>query len=201
MILALVVPWPASYVGRLEAWSQLAQLNADLLSHDSATATLQAWCDLHGQGQKIFAHRIRDAVKTASPEDRRALGVGPEEPLAYRRVQLTCGKLVLSEADNWYRPNLLNPEMNRALEETETPFGVVVRPLNFRRRTLSTTYLFRPLPGNWEETPRPIQVYRSGLVVPRDVLQHRAVLLNAEGVAFSLVVETYTDAVLVRPKP
>ena len=201
MILALVVPWPASYVGRLEAWSQLAQLNADLLSHDSATATLQAWCDLHGQGQRILARRIRTGLKDASPEDRKALGVGPDEPLAYRRVQLTCGDLVLSEADNWYRPGLLSPEMKRALEETETPFGVVVRPLNFRRRTLSTTYLFRPLPGNWEETPRPIQVYRGELAVPKDVLQHRAVLVNAEGMAFSLVIETYTDAVLVRPRP
>ncbi len=201
MILALVVPWPASYVGRLEAWSQLAQLNADLLSHDSATATLQAWCDLHGQGQRILARRIRTGLKDASPEDRKALGVGPDEPLAYRRVQLTCGDLVLSEADNWYRPGLLSPEMKRALEETETPFGVVVRPLNFRRRTLSTTYLFRPLPGNWEETPRPIQVYRGELAVPKDVLQHRAVLVNAEGMAFSLVIETYSDAVLVRPRP
>ena len=201
MILALVVPWPASYVGRLEAWSQLAQLNADLLSHDSATATLQAWCDLHGQGQRILARRIRTGLKDASPEDRKALGVGPDEPLAYRRVQLTCGALVLSEADNWYRPGLLSPEMNRTLEETETPFGVVVRPLNFRRRTLSTTYLFRPLPGNWEETPRPIQVYRGGLAVPKDILRHRAVLVNAEGMAFSLVIETYTDAVLVRPRP
>ena len=201
MILALVVPWPASYVGRLEAWSQLAQLNADLLSHDSATATLQAWCDLHGQGQRILARRIRTGLKDASPEDRKALGVGPDEPLAYRRVQLTCGDLVLSEADNWYRPGLLSPEMKRTLEETETPFGVVVRPLNFRRRTLSTTYLFRPLPGNWEETPRPIQVYRGELAVPKDVLQHRAVLVNAEGMAFSLVIETYSDAVLVRPRP
>ena len=201
MILALVVPWPASYVGRLEAWSQLAQLNADLLSHDSATATLQAWCDLHGKGQRILARRIRTGLKDASPEDRKALGVGPDEPLAYRRVQLTCGDLVLSEADNWYRPGLLSPEMNRTLEETETPFGVVVRPLNFRRRTLSTTYLFRPLPGNWEETPKPIQVYRGGLAVPKDILRHRAVLVNAEGMAFSLVVETYTDAVLVRPRP
>ena len=97
MILALVVPWPASYVGRLEAWSQLAQFNADLLSHDSATATLQAWCDLHGQGQRILARRIRTGLKDASPEDRKALGVGPDEPLAYRRVQLTCGDLVLSD--------------------------------------------------------------------------------------------------------
>lgn len=190
--------WPATYVGRLEAWSQITQLNADLLSHDSATATLQAWCDQHGGGQKILAHRIRGQDKAASPADRATLGAVQDEPLIYRRVQLACGDKVLSEADNWYRPALLTPEMNRALEETETPFGVVVRPLNFRRRTLGTTYLFRPLPLNWEETPAPIRLQRGGLVLPRDVLQHRAILLNGAGTPFSLVVETYTDAVLVR---
>ena len=193
--------WPASYVARLEAWSQITQLNADLLSHDSATATLQAWCDEHGGGQKITAHRLRGQDKLASPEDRSALGVGPEEPLSYRRVQLACGDLVLSEADNWYRPSLLTPDMNRALQDTEIPFGVVVRPLNFRRKTLSSIYLFRPLPLNWEDAPPAVRFTRGRLDLPKAVLQHRAVLLNGQGDAFSLVVETYTDSILVRPKP
>jgi len=124
-----------------------------------------------------------------------------DEALVYRRVQLTCGGLVLSEADNWYRPGLLTSEMNLRLVETETPFGVVVRPLNFRRRTLSTAYLFRPLPANWEARPPSVKIYQGELSLPREVLQHRAILLNGEGTPFSLVVETYTDAVLVRPRP
>lgn len=192
---------PAAYVERLSAWAQITQLNADLLSHDSATATLQAWCDHHGGGRKILAHRVRGQDKAATAEDRLALGAGPGEPLAYRRVQLTCGDKVLSEADNWYRPALLSADMNRALEETETPFGVVVRPLNFRRRTLSVSYLFRPLAENWEEKPAPVRLYRGKLVLPKDVLQHRAVLLTGEGRPFSLVVETYTNAVLVGLRP
>lgn len=190
---------PAAYVERLEAWAQITQLNADLLSHDSATATLQAWCDQHGGGQKIRALRVRGQDKAASSEDREALGAGADEPLVYRRVQLACGDHILSEADNWYRPVLLTPEMNRALEETETPFGVVVRPLNFRRRTLSTNYLFRPLPLNWEGRPAPVRVYRGRLATPKDILQHRAVLVTGDGRPFSLVVETYTEAVLVKP--
>ena len=192
---------PASFVERLAAWAQITQLNADLLSHDSATATLQVWCDLHGGGQKIIAHRVRAQDRPPSAEDRAALGAAPDEPLVYRRVQLACGDQVLSEADNWYRPRLLTAEMNRALEETETPFGVVVRPLNFRRRTLTTTYLFRPLPLNWEETPAAVRVKRGQLAVPNNVLQHRAILLDDGGKPFSLVVETYTDAILIRRKP
>ncbi|OXE37259.1 MAG: hypothetical protein CGW95_02590 [Phenylobacterium zucineum] len=193
--------WPATYVARLEAWSQVTQLNADLLSHDSATATLQAWCDLHGGGRRVAAHRVRGQDRAAGPEDRAALGLAPDEPLTYRRVQLTCGDLVLSEADNWYRPALLTPEMNRMLEDTETPFGVVVQPLNFHRKTLSTSYLFRPLLLNWEEAPPSVMAGPGGFQPPKAVLRHRAVLLNGEGTAFSLVVETYTDAILVRRNP
>lgn len=192
---------PGSYVARLEAWAQITQFNADLLSQDSATATLQALCDRHGGGHKITAHRRRGQDKAASPDDRSALGVGPDEPLAYRRVQLVCGDRVLSEADNWYRPGFLTPEMIHALEDTETPFGVVVRALNFRRKTLSSTYLFRPLPTTWAETPPPVRVSGGALDLPKAILQHRAILLNGRGDAFSLVVETYTSAILVRSKP
>jgi hypothetical protein len=63
--------------------------------------------------------------------------------------------------------------MNRQLDETETPFGVVVRPLGFQRRLLST---------------------RRG--AGEAVLVNRAVLTTPDGAAFSLVVETYSDAVL-----
>jgi hypothetical protein len=34
-------PWPASFVGRLEALALVESLNADLLSHESATLTLE----------------------------------------------------------------------------------------------------------------------------------------------------------------
>jgi hypothetical protein len=72
--------------------------------------------------------------------------------------------------------------MNRQLDRTETPFGVVVAPLRFHRRTLSTRVLFTP----------------SGrtAAVPRQVLQHSAVLSTPDGAPFSFVVETYTDQVL-----
>ena len=82
---------------------------------------------------------------------------------------------MLSEADNWYRPDRLTPAMNIALDTTERPFGVVVRPLGFHRTTLSTTFL--PEGSGY-------------------VLRHRAVLSAASGAAFSVVVETYTREVL-----
>src|ERR1700716_167289 len=39
--------WPNSFVARLEASLLIQTLNADLLSHDSATLTLERWCSAH----------------------------------------------------------------------------------------------------------------------------------------------------------
>lgn len=196
---AAAADWPDTRVARLSALAQVQGLNAELLSRDSATATLQRWCDLHGGGARIIARRPTVDAKPAGDAERRDLRVGPGEPVAYRRVELACGDRVLSEADNWYLPARLTPEMNTTLNTTQTPFGVVVRPLDFRRRTLSATPLFQPLPAGWEDDkPAPD---RSGAVmtVPRQILQHRAVLSTPDGAPFSLVVETYTDQILVSP--
>lgn len=191
---------PGTYVARLEATALLQSLNAELLSHDSATAVLQRWCDVHrlAPGARIAARRISAAAETpAGAEVRQALGVGPEAPVRHRRVQLTCGERVLSEADNWYLPARLTPEMNRLLEATDTPFGVVARPLAFRRRTLSAVPLFHPLGEGWELRPPPADA--PVMIIPAEVLRHRAVLVTPDGRPFSLVVETYTAAVLDLP--
>ena len=118
-------PWPDSFVGRLEALALIESLNADLLAHDSATLTLERWCADHhlADPPRIVAERAPDAVKPASAEVRAALDVKPDEPLGYRRVRLKCGDRVLSEADNWYVPGRLTPDMNHVLETTDTPFG------------------------------------------------------------------------------
>ena len=196
VVLALLaVPASAAtlhgFTPRLEALALLQTLNADLLSHDSATAVLQGWCDDHrlAPGAKMAAKLVRGADKPL-PEAARAL-IG-DAPVRYRRVQLSCGRRILSEADNWYRPDPLTPEMNRLLDETDTPFGVAVRDLAFRRRNLSAELLFRPLPRGWENGPRP----QGAVPVPAEVLRHAAILTTGAGVPFSYVVETYSGSVL-----
>lgn len=196
---AAAAEWPDTHAARLSAVAQVQGLNAELLSRDSATATLQRWCDLHGAGVKIVARRPAVDAKPAGEAERRDLKVSPGEAVAYRRVELACGDKVLSEADNWYLPARLTPEMNAVLNTTQTPFGVVVRPLDFRRRTLSATPLFQPLPAGWEDdTPAPDRP-GAALAIPHQILQHRAVLATPDGRPFSLVVETYTDQILVAP--
>jgi chorismate-pyruvate lyase len=195
--------WPDTFVGRLEALAVLETLNADLLSHDSATLTLDRWCEDHrlAASAHIVAERIHGADKMPSAEDRERLGVTPSEPVRYRKVRLSCGGHVLSEADNWYVPGRLTPEMNKLLDTTDTAFGRAVQALKFRRRTLSAKLLWSPLPEHWDMgTPIP-QQQKEALAVPHSVLEHRAVLTLPDGTPFSQVVETYTSEVLAFPPP
>ena len=196
-------PWRDSFVGRLEALALVETLDADLLSHDSATLTLERWCADHGIADppRILAERVRDTMKPVSAEVRAALDVKPDEKLGYRRVRLKCGDHVLSEADNWYVPARLTPEMNHVLETTDTPFGKAVAALHFRRHTLAADLLWRPLPQGWEMGAAPAPDDRGALAIPDHVLEHRAVLSTPDGEPVSEVVETYTSEVLAFPPP
>jgi chorismate-pyruvate lyase len=123
--------------------------------------------------------RDRGISKPADSETRQLLGPEPGEAIGYRRVRLTCGGRTLSEADNWYLPGRLTPVMNKELQETDTPFGLVVAPLSFHRRTLDIT----PLTG------------------ADGVLRVRAVLVSGAGAPFSVVVETYSWALIAVTPP
>lgn len=193
--------WPDTPLARAEALALIETLNANLLSHDSATLTLERWCGAHDLASQpnILAQRVRGHDKLLSPELRAQMGIDAQEPVKYRRVQLMCGLHVLSEADNWYVPSRLTAAMNRQLDDTDTPFGKVVQPLHFRRQTLDAKLLWSPLTDGWEMhgiTPMPPGTL---LHVPAQILQHRAVLYTGSGQPFSLVVETYTDQVLAFP--
>jgi hypothetical protein len=193
--------WTGSFVARVEALAVLQTLNADLLSHDSATLTLERWCDVHrlASPPRIVAVRVPDVDKPPTPEQRRELAIAPADPVRYRRVKLMCGGLVLSEADNWYVPGRLTPEMNKLLDTTDSPFGVVVRALHFRRHTLSSTLLWLPLPAGWEMNAAGARDMGADQPMPAKLLEHRAVLTLPDGTPFSEVVETYTDNVLAFP--
>jgi hypothetical protein len=195
--------WAGSYAARVAALALIETLNADLLSHDSATLTLERWCGAHRLASPplIVAARIPGPDKPASPEQRRELKVTATEPLRYRRVRLRCGALVLSEADNWYVPARLTPEMNRLLDTTDAPFGKVVRELNFQRHTLSSKLLWQPLPEGWEMNADTLEGQTPDLDLPPTLLEHRAVLYLPDGTPFSDLIETYTGNVLAFAPP
>ncbi len=180
------VPRLADDAARAAAQKRLEAFNLALLGHPSATAVLQRWCDANTPEPtpQIVARRVSAVHKPADAQVRALLQAEADEPVAYRRVELVCGERVLSQDDNWYRPGRLTAEMNRLLEETETPFGVAAGGLGFGRRNLSATLLFRPVDGHGPMT------------VPREVLRQSALLATADGAPLALVVETYTSEVL-----
>lgn len=195
--------WPDSFVARVEALALLQTLNAELLSHDSATATLEHWCDVHrlASPPRVVAQRVPGAEQPPSEAQRRELGAAMGEPVRYRHVKLMCGTVLLSEADNWYLPARLTPEMNRQLDTTDTPFGRVVQALHFQRHTISAQLLWQPLPFGWEMHPDTATAAAGELRPPATVLQHRALLMLPDGTPISEVVETYSGNVLAFPAP
>ena len=169
---------PSAASGLIEA------LQTRILSGHSATAVLEAWCAERGLSDDphLVAHRVPDPDKVPDANRRRRLALSPDEPVRYRRVRLTCGAHVLSEADNWYVPARLTPAMNAALDATDAPFGRVVRPLAPTRRNVALRPLFPP---------------RAGRPGPADPLfEVDAVLATASGLPFCEVVETYLGAAL-----
>lgn len=146
------------------------RLRSDLLAGASATQVLTQYCAKLKLASPPVIRAVRDqAIESAPPEVRELLKAGADETIRYRRVHLMCGDHVLSNADNWYLPSRLTPEMNKMLDETDTPFGTVVRPLGFHRKTLEA----------------------SAVNSPTSILRVRALLLTGSDVPFSLVVENY----------
>lgn len=196
--------WTDGPTARLEALALLETLNSELLSHDSATLTLDRWCEDHrlASPARIVAEFVHGAAKTPSADQRQILGVSPSEPIRYRQVRLSCGGHVLSEADNWYVPSRLTPEINHMLDTSDIAFGRAAQPLKFRRHTLSAKLLWSPLPEHWEMQGLPKERHDGGtLAVPHHVLQHIAVLSLPDGKPISQVIETYTDEILNFPQP
>jgi chorismate-pyruvate lyase len=176
-------------------------LNAELLASRSATQTLEGWCRDHrlAEPPAIVARAITGAWKPPAADQRKRLDVSETEDVRYRRVELRCGNHTLSEADNWYVPGRLTPEMNRQLETTETPFGRVVAPLEPYRRTIAVRILWSPLPDGWERQARPADT-AAALAVPDALFEHRAVLYTRDHRPFSEVVEVYQRPLLGDPR-
>ncbi|HVW75173.1 MAG TPA: hypothetical protein VHC39_16165 [Rhizomicrobium sp.] len=153
------------------AGDSVQRLEAELAASPSATQLLTEKCAALKLASPAVVKAVRENRDApASAQVRAVLDVSADTPLRYRRVELTCGGHVLSQADNWYVPSRLSADMNRTLDTTETSFGTVVKPLNFHRKTIRMEPLNEPL----------------------HALRVTAVLISGEGRPFSLVVENYS---------
>jgi len=190
----------STFLVKLQAVALMETLNAGLLASRSATLTLDRWCADHhiAENAKILARRVSDVEKEITPEQRERLKIKPDEPVRYRRVFLMCGEHVLSEADNWYVASRLTPEMNRLLDESDTPFGRVVQPLHPTRETFSMEVFYQPLDKNYAPAPGETD---ASLDLPEHLFEHRALLFDAAHEPFSEVHETYTREILSFLRP
>ena len=95
-------PWTASFTTRVEALALLQSLNAELLSHDSATSTLDHWCEAHrlASPAKIVAEtgggrtshrRPKRASFSASATPNRSAIAGCGSPVA----AMSCRKRII----------------------------------------------------------------------------------------------------------
>jgi chorismate-pyruvate lyase len=196
--------WPDTYVTRLQALALVQTLNAEVLASRSATLTLEVWCRDHqlAKDPTIIAELVTGVAKAPTAEQRQRLQVTPQTEVKYRRVQLRCGNLVLSEADNWYVPDRLTAEMNRLLNTTRTPFGKVVHPLEPYRQTFAVKLLWSPLPDGWERGSIATSTGTTGvLAIPDALFEHRAILYTREHKPFSEVDEIYQRQLLAFPPP
>ena len=185
-ILSVNAPAPvwaqAPAVAEARDQALIAALQSRILAAHSATFALESWCADHklAADPRLVAERLPVPDKPLTAAQRARLAIGPDEPVRYRRVRLACGGRVLSEADNWYVPARLTPEMNATLDGTRTPFGRVVRPLAPVR---STVEVRSPRPG---AEPGPTD----------PLFEVDAVLSTGAGQPFCEVVETYLGSAL-----
>ncbi|HEX4168267.1 MAG TPA: hypothetical protein VHZ55_22610 [Bryobacteraceae bacterium] len=197
--LARILEWPDTYLARLEVMALLETVNATILASCSATLALEEWCRRHhlAADPKVVAEVLKGSVQPIKFEQRDWLRVSPNELVKHRRVRLRCGDRILSEADNWYVPSRLTPELNRLLETTDTPFGKAVQPLEPHRKTLAARLLWSPLPVGWQKDLRGhAMITGLTMVIPESLFEHCAVVYTRNGTPISLVNETYKRALL-----
>lgn len=176
------LPMSTTVAAKGTSFLRVEKLDQHLMQYDSATQALEVWCDLRGFQLHNKTHAKRVSSNEASPPETvyTALGLSDGDEIEYRQVQLVREGLVLSEAENWYRPDALTIQMNERLTHTNAPFGRVVQALQFTRRTLRSEILWCP--------PEPM---------PYFVLRHHAVLYKPDSTPFAFVIETYTHHLLL----
>ncbi|HEU4560120.1 MAG TPA: hypothetical protein VFS20_19880 [Longimicrobium sp.] len=197
--------WPNALLTRTQALALVQGLNAEILASRSATATLEKWCRDHGLARepRVVAEVLAGEPRAPDAEQRRRLRVDSAEVVRYRRVRLRCGGHVLSEAENWYLPGRLTPEMNRVLETGDTPFGRVVAPLEPYRQTFVARLLWSPLPEGWERSLHSVPPCRSSgpLAIPGALFEHRALLLGGDNRPIAELHEVYQGGLLAFSPP
>ncbi|KAA8383444.1 hypothetical protein FKW31_14865 [Acetobacter sp. DmW_136] len=197
--------WQDIPLHRLMLATLIEKLENRLLANPSATRVLEQWISTYNLApdNNLHAHRQTEGTAPCPPFLLQTLLGACDtqtEDVHYRKVQLTAHGKVFSEAENWYIPARLSPEMATQLDTTDKPFGLVVAALNFSRQLIKREGLWFPLPDQWEQHGISVGSGKP-IGLPPYLFRHMAVLRTQTGQAFCVVIETYTAEALGFPPP
>jgi Domain of unknown function (DUF1127) len=176
-----------------KAAALVRELSDHLLHASTATAALHAWCAAHGlsAGPITAVKQDPDRHRYADDDVLDELRPARHERIAYRCVRLVRGLVVLSEADNWFIPERLPPEVRSALEATDMPFGAAIARLRPSRRTYFVRFPELNTASEAGTVGSP-----AGLSPSTPILEHKAVVLDQNRQPLSVVSERYCAALL-----
>jgi uncharacterized protein YjiS (DUF1127 family)/chorismate-pyruvate lyase len=176
-----------------KAAALVRELSDHLLHASTATEALHTWCAARGLSAGPITALKRNPDQRRYPDDDMLDELRPErhERIAYRCVRLVRGQVVLSEADNWFIPDRLPPEVRDLLEATDVPFGAAVARLQPSRRTYFVRFAELSAAGEVGTGGSP-----AGLSPSMPILEHKAVVLDRNRQPLSVVSERYCAALL-----
>ncbi|WP_210324504.1 hypothetical protein [Chelatococcus reniformis] len=197
-------------VGKVQAFSALQRLSGNMVRSGTAAA-LDAWCREHGlAAEPTLALRLVPQASAPFTDDvRQSLELEDEGSARYRRVEMSCGDLLLGWAETWYVPRRLTPAVGESLA-ADVLFEQAADQMRPVRIGVQNTLLWAPLRvGEQIAAPTAAPRERHGsksrpLVVPWRVFEHRTLLRNKGLHPMSLTLETFTREVLgsaVEPAP
>ncbi len=156
--------------GALAPSSDVLALHEKLVASASATAVLrQVFGDPVEIQRMPAAADLPDATLCARLS-------AAAHAIIHRRVTLRAAGRAVSEADLWYVPSRLEPGMAAALAATNTPFGIIVAPL---------------------QPSRELTAFRFGQRGEPYALEHHAVLRDGDGQPIAAVHERYLRIALM----
>lgn len=167
---------------------RVRNLSYHLLRAPTATEALEAWCEEYdlSTGSITAMKRVDSSPRYIDEEALDDLWLQPNEWLEPRRVLLVRGGLPLCEADNWFVPQRLPPDVRTALKTTNVPFGAAIRDLHPARRT----YFVRFASFASEDSPATdfsLPVLSRSAVI----LEHRAMVFDGDRRPLAVVTERY----------
>lgn len=148
-----------------------AREKALLVTDGTVTQLLEAFA-----GERITVKKLDQRLVKGGPP---SLAVGEDEPVMSRRILLRGDRRAYLHAESWLVPSRLPPNMQEAMQNTDTPIGEL-----WKAARLET---FREILEVRRETNPEV----SGLLGGAGMLLARSYLVNTAGRPISLVIERF----------